>query len=142
MIWFFTTKLMQQWSPFLKTIFSNFIMNIVETVSYSKVHFELNIIFRNEIEKYPWKNFKHLLSHYFSLQCLNSLKGDLSSHGFPFFAIVLIFDAALNVNNCKLLGILYEHKNEHCTKNEDSIKDFFSKCDQISSFYRIWSHLS
>ena len=29
----------------------------------------------------------------------------------------------------------------HCTKNEVSIQNFFSKCDQISSFLRIWSHL-
>ena len=26
-------------------------------------------------------------------------------------------------------------------KMESSIKDFFSKCDQIRSFLRIWSHL-
>ena len=29
----------------------------------------------------------------------------------------------------------------HCSKNEVSIKDFFSKCDQIRSFLRIWSPL-
>ena len=29
----------------------------------------------------------------------------------------------------------------HCTKNEDSIMDSFSKCDKIRSFLRIWSHL-
>ena len=30
----------------------------------------------------------------------------------------------------------------HCTKKINfSIKDFFSKCDQIHSFLRIWSHL-
>ena len=29
----------------------------------------------------------------------------------------------------------------HCTKMEFSIKDFFSKYDQIRSFLRIWSHL-
>ena len=28
----------------------------------------------------------------------------------------------------------------HCTKNGVSINDFFSKCDQICSFLRIWSH--
>ena len=28
----------------------------------------------------------------------------------------------------------------HCTKNEVSIKDFFSKCDQIRRILRIWSH--
>ena len=29
----------------------------------------------------------------------------------------------------------------HCTKNKFSIKDFFSKCDQIRKKLRIWSHL-
>ena len=29
----------------------------------------------------------------------------------------------------------------HCTKNEFPTKDFFSKCDQIHSFLRIWLHL-
>ena len=29
----------------------------------------------------------------------------------------------------------------HCTKNEFPTKDFFSKCDQIHSFLRIWSSL-
>ena len=29
----------------------------------------------------------------------------------------------------------------HCTKNELSIKNFFSKCDQIRRKLRIWSHL-
>ena len=29
----------------------------------------------------------------------------------------------------------------HCTKIKFSIKDFFSKCDQIPSFLRIWLHL-
>ena len=29
----------------------------------------------------------------------------------------------------------------HCTKDEVSINDFFSKCDQIRSFLRIWSYL-
>ena len=31
--------------------------------------------------------------------------------------------------------------NTHCTKNEVSIKDFFSKCGQISRKLRIWSCL-
>ena len=30
---------------------------------------------------------------------------------------------------------------EHCTKNEVSSKDFFSKCDQICRKLWIWSHL-
>ena len=32
-------------------------------------------------------------------------------------------------------------KNTHYTKMKFSIKDFFSKCDQIRSFCRIWPHL-
>ena len=34
---------------------------------------------------------------------------------------------------------LSEHKH-HCTK-KFSVKDFFSKCDQIRNFLQIWSHL-
>ena len=30
---------------------------------------------------------------------------------------------------------------QHCTKIKFSIKDFFSTCDQLRSFLRIWSHL-
>ena len=30
---------------------------------------------------------------------------------------------------------------QHCTKMKFSIKDFFSKCDQIHRKLRIWSHL-
>ena len=30
---------------------------------------------------------------------------------------------------------------EHSQKMKFSIKDFFSKCEQIRSFLRIWSHL-
>ena len=30
---------------------------------------------------------------------------------------------------------------KHCTKNEVTINDFFSQCDQIRSFMRIRSHL-
>ena len=30
---------------------------------------------------------------------------------------------------------------KHCTKMKFSIKDFFSKCNQIRNFMRIWSHL-
>ena len=29
----------------------------------------------------------------------------------------------------------------YCTKNKFSINDLFSKCDQIRSFLRLWSHL-
>ena len=33
------------------------------------------------------------------------------------------------------------YKMWHCTINEVFIKDFFSKCNQIRNFLRIWSHL-
>ena len=33
------------------------------------------------------------------------------------------------------------HSSSHCTKNNFSIKDFFSKCDQIRRKLQIWSHL-
>ena len=39
--------------------------------------------------------------------------------------------------------IIYDNirKNNTVQKMKFSIKDFFSKCDQIRSFLRIWSHL-
>ena len=39
--------------------------------------------------------------------------------------------------------IIYDkiRKNNTVQKMKFSIKDFFSKCDQIRSFLRIWSHL-
>ena len=39
-----------------------------------------------------------------------------------------------------LLGILIDSELSHDTAQKFSIKDFFSKCDQILSFLRIWSH--
>ena len=38
-----------------------------------------------------------------------------------------------------ILILLYLNFFSHCTKNE--VYHFFSKCDQIRSFLRIWSHL-
>ena len=32
-------------------------------------------------------------------------------------------------------------REKHCTKMKFSIKDFFSRCDQIRRNLRIWSHL-
>ena len=40
-----------------------------------------------------------------------------------------------------LLWSVHSGKLEHCTKKRFSIKDFFSKYDQIRSIFRIWSHL-
>ena len=37
--------------------------------------------------------------------------------------------------------IKYVYRKVLCTKMKFSIEDFFSKCDQIRSFLRIWSHL-
>ena len=41
----------------------------------------------------------------------------------------------------KLYCLNIQNSNLHCTKTKCSNKDFFSKCDQICSFQRIWSHL-
>ena len=40
-----------------------------------------------------------------------------------------------------LLCLDFSKNNNTAQKTKFSIKDFFSKCDQISSFLRIWSHL-
>ena len=40
-----------------------------------------------------------------------------------------------------LLGILIDPELSHDSAQKFTIKDFFSKCDQIRSFLRIWSHL-
>ena len=41
----------------------------------------------------------------------------------------------------KIMLLLLAVKEMHCTKMKFSIKDFFSKCDQIRSFLRTCSHL-
>ena len=41
------------------------------------------------------------------------------------------------IPNCKVPDAF----NKYCTKMKFAIKYFFSKCDQIHSFLRIWSHL-
>ena len=38
-------------------------------------------------------------------------------------------------------NIIYDEQHVHCSEKKFSIKDFFSKFDQIRSFLRIWSHL-
>ena len=40
-----------------------------------------------------------------------------------------------------LLGILIDSELSHDTAQKFSIKDFFSKCDQIRSFLQVWSNL-
>ena len=40
-----------------------------------------------------------------------------------------------------VLLMLVKHVISTAQKMKFSIKDFFSKCDQIRSFLRIWSHL-
>ena len=45
-------------------------------------------------------------------------------------------------SNKKLKNYIFSGQNiPRCTKMKFSINDFFSKCDQIHSFLRIWSHL-
>ena len=48
------------------------------------------------------------------------------------FSVLKILDNLLSMQNSLTA---------HCTKNEVSIKDFFSKCDQIRSKLWIWSYL-
>ena len=44
--------------------------------------------------------------------------------------------------NCfKRTKLALNYNNHHFTKMKFSIKDFFSKCDQMDSFLQIWSHL-
>ena len=44
--------------------------------------------------------------------------------------------------NCfKRTELALNYDNHHFTKMKFSIKDFFSKCDQMDSFMQIWSHL-
>ena len=45
----------------------------------------------------------------------------------------------IDLSNC--LSFAFWNHLSDCTKNEVSIEHFFSKCDQIRSFLRIWSHL-
>ena len=65
----------------------------------------------------------------------------------PVFKIKKCSQLYNNFLSVEVLGILFLRLNEikhskiHCTKNEVFIKDFFSKCDQIRSFLRIWFHL-
>ena len=54
-----------------------------------------------------------------------------------------IFPLFINLLTCNILKIVFYELMAIVTtqKMELSIKDFFSKCDQIRSFLRIWSHL-
>ena len=54
--------------------------------------------------------------------------------------IVKLCQISCSVYFCKN-HILFRNAFGHCTKMKFSIKDYFSKCDQIRSFLRIWSHL-
>ena len=49
------------------------------------------------------------------------------------------FLCSIYVVGCFLCKV--QHRNTIAQKMKFSIKDFFSKCDQISSILRIWSHL-
>ena len=41
----------------------------------------------------------------------------------------------------KTFKLSFTNTFKHCTKKKFSMKDFFSKCDQIRSLFRIWSYL-
>ena len=43
--------------------------------------------------------------------------------------------------SCSSSGVLHMEYQDTAQNMKFSIKDFFSKCDQIRSFLRIWSHL-
>ena len=76
-------------------------------------------------------------------KCSNTLKqfvGNLATNYFSGF------DHCVGLNNIRIYMIMSSLlmvclRNTHCTKMKFFIKDFFSKCDQIRSFLRIWSHL-
>ena len=50
-------------------------------------------------------------------------------------------DANNKTQTVKLYIICRAAQKSHSRKNEFSVKDFFSKCDQIRRELRIWSHL-
>ena len=65
---------------------------------------------------------------------------------FVYYVFVLRVHIALRFQKTTIVSIsLYFRMDigkDHCTKKlKFSIKDFFSKCDQIRSFLRIWLHL-
>ena len=41
----------------------------------------------------------------------------------------------------RFMSLVFFYTSLYYTENKDFIKDFFSKCDQIRNFLRIWSHL-
>ena len=88
---------------------------------------------------------------------LTALKKKSSSQTFPIPAIIKVSDSKL-ILVFKTCSILLEIKNSlnsikeymnwdmigvyyTAQKIKFPIKDFFSKCDQIHSFLRLWSHL-
>ena len=63
---------------------------------------------------------------------------------FSQFRIWTFNKKALNTYPQKRANFSQKYSNTsfiHYTKMKFSVKDFFSKCDQIGSFLRIWSHL-
>ena len=49
--------------------------------------------------------------------------------------------ASTEVNMKWYLWLCFKFFKSHCTKLKFSTRDFFSECDQVFSFLRIWSHL-
>ena len=65
-------------------------------------------------------------------ECDKQHKKEISKHN----------SAILTINFIKvILSKINEEKTLPAQKMKFSIKDFFSKCNQICSFLRIWSHL-
>ena len=52
--------------------------------------------------------------------------------------IVKLMTAPFSNRNAKIMNCIYTN---HCTKMKFSVKDFFSKCDQIRRKLQILSHL-
>ena len=59
--------------------------------------------------------------------------------------VIYLIGSAFSATTLKYLVVLcgapFLIRAETCTKKEVSIKNFFSKCDQIRSFVWIWLHL-
>ena len=56
--------------------------------------------------------------------------------------MIICFQILINIGPCQnLLWIFFTKIVITAQKMKFSIKDFFSKCDQIRSFLQIWSHL-
>ena len=84
-----------------------------------------------------YHKFRHNFQDCFNAICAYDLEIETTAH---FLLHCPLFQSARQflLINIKKID---EHILKHCTKNKFSIKDCFSKCDQICRKLRIWSHL-